>query len=141
MSLETWKKKYYPETASYFDNLAPSERNICAALVHSLNKWRGLRPANLKRHGVSKEPNKACISDGSNKLIIDWGSCALCSIYENGNCAGCPIKEVTNRCRDHQYYMFVKNADPKAMISCLIAALRKIGTTWVRFPQRSLLIS
>lgn len=129
MSLQTWKEKYYPETASYFDSLAPNKRNTRAALAHSLNKWRGLKPANLKRHGVSKELDKACISDGSNKLRIDGESCALCSMYANGNCVGCPIKEVTSRCRKYQYYTFVEDGDPEAMISCLSAALKEIKSS------------
>ena len=48
MSFTTWCKEFYPVPASDFDGVdKPKE-----AVKHALNKWRGLLPKNLKKHGI-----------------------------------------------------------------------------------------
>ena len=46
MSLKTWKKEFYPISASRV------RKDAIAAIEHSLRKWRGLTKDQMKRHGV-----------------------------------------------------------------------------------------
>lgn len=50
MSLETWKREFYPEGGlGYLEGY----RTTAEALEHSLRKWRGTLPENLAKHGVA----------------------------------------------------------------------------------------
>lgn len=88
MSMQTWMEEFYPVEAEK----VPAAQ----AVAHSLRKWRGLRPDNMKRHGVFwgyKHTLNYITDAGGYCLFIDAGSCALCWTHVNltGSCASCPL--------------------------------------------------
>lgn len=111
MSLETWKAEFYPTPA---EDTAKED-----AIAHSLRKWQGLTPENLKKHGVIHEPFAGVIDESdfsagkpiymySEAVPIDSGTCALCHHHYNSgdeeswedddfdeedSCGVCPLKE------------------------------------------------
>jgi hypothetical protein len=88
MSIETWKKEFYPVTAD------KCPKNKKAALRHAFKKWRGLLKKNLRRHGLIRQGSwigskhdlaiTKYISSGI--LVIDGDTCALCKMYEDDDC-------------------------------------------------------
>lgn len=73
MSLKSWKEEFYPVDAEDV-----SEED---ALEHSLRKWIGVKPENLKKHNVFKRYGLRHITDPNDKydyMNIDSESCALC---------------------------------------------------------------
>jgi hypothetical protein len=117
MSDQSWIDEYYPVEAK--------DVSEAGALEHSLRKWRGLRPANLARHGLSEPP-----------IWVDCTTCALCvqcSPHDNG-CAKCPLYQVRGnvRCdRTRQdekrapYWEWTKRSNPEPMIQWLHRAEEK----------------
>ena len=114
MSLATWKAKYYPVPA---DQVSEAD-----AAAHSLAKWRGLRPAALRRHGfkVDDEP-----------ISIHSESCSLCCIHKPlgwKDCGPCPLV----RKGLYEYFgckkewrLWAYNNDPEPMIAALEAVVKK----------------
>ncbi len=97
MSLETWKKEYYPIPAD-----DPSLKGQPVACIqHSLTKWKGLRPENLEKHEVTDLLGDRCIKFGNNTLWIDGSSCSLCCNYTcdmvglDGGTQECPIQKIS----------------------------------------------
>ena len=87
MSLATWKKEFYPTSASRC-----SKKN---ALVHTIRKWTGLLKKNLRKHKCKIYGICLCSSNDEVGLIIGNTSCALCEHYiENNNdiCYKCPLQ-------------------------------------------------
>lgn len=85
MSIETWKKEFYPVSAT-------SRMSKKAAIEHSIKKWEGLLPENLKKHGVVLDRCGDIHDDVINFEISDQ-SCALCQKYMHECCAKCPLHE------------------------------------------------
>ncbi len=54
MSLESWKKEFYPTRAA-------DVKTLDEALTHTERKWEGLRPENLERHGLRKHMTASTI--------------------------------------------------------------------------------
>lgn len=135
MSLETWKKKYYP---------IPADKVTKAgAIQHSLTKWIGLRKTNLREHGLLigvrglSAPEMPLLW-----LEINSTTCALCCLYygklpkrENGPCFNCPLYKVRGgyACDcftpskdgngEAPWVAFSLDDDPEPMIKCLRNAL------------------
>lgn len=114
MSLQTWKAEFYPIEAEDVPKVD--------ALAHSLRKWEGLLPENLKRHAVYLE--YANVRDQNENFPIDASTCALCIYYSNWPvCQKCPIWEQNqNRCDESSssvYTLFEANDDPNPMIQLL----------------------
>jgi len=129
MSLETWKKKYYPIEASEVP-----EKD---ALAHSLQKWIGLREKNLDKHEVSHHGWYIECDHELDILDIDGDTCALCYHYETGSkCPKCPLVKVAGRRCDQggdamfngdkysPYEEFVKNKNPEPMIKLIRSAIK-----------------
>ena len=132
MSLESWKNKYYPRAAgqAILDG-------VIASTEHSLNKWTGLRPANLVEHGlVVVEPvkGKTGITDGTETLMLDDSTCALCQLaykmvegdeqYVELYCEACPLYASLGMqsCFDNDWSPLTawrKNHDPEPMIAAI----------------------
>lgn len=93
MSLDTWKRKFYPKAAS---ETTPEE-----AVAHSLKKWEGLLPENLVRHNVRLTDTRnvtGASSDLRNDVFrIDYSTCSLCFHFEHTRdegedaCRQCPL--------------------------------------------------
>lgn len=129
MSLETWKKEFYPTPAQKF----PTELE---AVEHSLRKWRGLTKENLEKHELYQR--LYFIQDATGKkFCIDCTTCALCQQHfdaaENlADCDKCVLKHVNviygnhyscDECisgsSDTIYGYFTKYKDPQPMIDLL----------------------
>lgn len=88
MSVNSWKAEFYPVPAS---DCLPEE-----AIRHSLQKWLGLRPDALKRHGMSVTPGGNIAADGEvRRFPISANTCALCERFYDGakgdSCTRCPL--------------------------------------------------
>lgn len=87
MSVETWIKEFYPVLAEDC-----TRKN---ALEHTIRKWRGALPHNLKRHRViirdqRIEDEDKEVKEGLEETIFwfDTETCALCWRYP---CSECPL--------------------------------------------------
>lgn len=93
MTIKSWKKEFYPVPA--YD--CPEDQ----AIEHSLQKWIGLRPENLKKHKVQYLAESGTVIDlnavnDEDALCIDGESCALCTHHLDHNdtlCEPCPLYE------------------------------------------------
>lgn len=91
MSLESWKKEFYPVTAQSRTLKTDIDR-----VKHSIKKWEGLRQADLARHGVKRSPRNGYILYAVDTLAISSDSCALCHKHLWNNmtrrkCGRCPL--------------------------------------------------
>lgn len=99
MSLETWIKEFYPVPAQDV-----SEKK---ALNHSIVKWTGLLPKNLRKHGVEWAAPRA-IRDAVtlDTFDIDVTTCALCvhhcRSFGEMECEGCPLNQYLGMPCDHE---------------------------------------
>lgn len=130
MSLETWKKEFYSQD--------PTKRMTkVAAVKHSIKKWVGLRPENLKKHKLSYFDVKGLQDVDGNKFWVNSSSCALCVKYyddqqDKNSCYRCPLyKSLGNiECDgsdDMPFMLFVDNKnDPEPMIAALEKVLAEI---------------
>ena len=84
MSIKTWKKEFYPVSAT-------SRMSKKAAIEHSIKKWEGLLPENLKKHVVISKYGD--IHDDEINFEISDQSCALCQKYFLECCIKCPLYE------------------------------------------------
>ena len=114
MSLETWKAEFYPIEAAEVE----TERH---AAQHSLQKWIGLRPENMKRHEVFQVMRS--VKDRRDRLCVDQNSCALCQVHQD-SCSACALADFTNSCAgpSYPYSVWGRDGNPEPMI----AALQKI---------------
>lgn len=111
MSLETWLDEFYPVEAT---SVSAED-----AVKHSLLKWEGYRPANMIKHGMTKERTYTCIKDSDDKSFYAYeSSCALCVHFTCDD--DCPLVH----CAD-EYREWVQRNDPEPMISKLKAILEK----------------
>lgn len=131
MSLETWKKAYYPISAE-------TKMSTVDAIKHSLLKWEGLLKVNRRKHGVGKlkyEFNIIFDKKDNSSLIIDNTTCALChtfleGINEGGPCQGCPLFILlgNERCDDSPgsvYSIWFDCDDARPMIKALKKCLKE----------------
>ena len=134
MSLDSWKKEFYPVEASEI----AFNGSVSDCIKHSLVKWYGLRKENLEKHGVKYTSDEFALSDKSapvysiatQTLEIDSASCALCQKYDT-NCILCVLAESNGGAcdeaangREAVYNAFVDandpdNPDPEPMIAAL----------------------
>jgi hypothetical protein len=125
MSLQEWKLKFYPRPASLV--------YVNDAINHSLTKWRGLRPEQLKKFNITV--SSGILQDElCNIFQIDYKTCALCEYYYHNFTCDCPLAitrkgtPCDKRLPDEiysPYYRFIKNDDPELMIKWLEKAKRK----------------
>jgi len=88
MSLQSWKKEFYPVSAS---RVADKD-----ALAHSLRKWQGLTRAALRKHKISRFGYTIGEEELNEYFPIDSSTCALCeAFYEElpgeASCGSCPL--------------------------------------------------
>ena len=131
--MQSWENEFYPKP--------PSDRmSKKAAIKHSIQKWTGLLPKNLKKHGLYLDgctlPRVEDCMDES--LLINGDSCALCVRFIGRKyddkllgCAACPLAQsLGNPCdktgRNRPYTRFLSNHDPKPMLRALKVTLKKV---------------
>lgn len=130
MSLQTWKKEFYPHTAS-------SRKALAKPITHALKKWRGLTDENLKRHNIKTTYLGNLRDDENNFFVINSNSCTLCKLYINLHCIGCPLYITRKHYACHYptrnedfspYDSFTVLNNPQPMIKALELAL-------IQFPE------
>jgi hypothetical protein len=138
MSLASWKAEFYPAPVSRI-------KTVTGAVEHSLRKWKGLRAAALRRHGV--EDLVGYVKQPDNPLLkpfpIDDSTCALCWILDAGDrtqwrdCQRCVLTQARGgypctapapeEPEDRSpWLMFTRDGDPEPMIKLLEKALRSL---------------
>jgi hypothetical protein len=134
MSLASWKAEFYPVPASEI-------KTVREAIEHGLRKWKGLRPGELKAHGlvlsgaVLQSPGD--VEEPS--VPITSSSCALCHLCADKrgsvHCHPCILTEIRGRACDRAigatesrspYANFLENGDPEPMIALLEQALERV---------------
>jgi len=93
MSLESWRKEYYPIDADKIKS-----RDDVVLIEASLLKWIGLQKGNLAEHGLEMdefERNRFYTPivrfDINNESMDGVKQCALCTKYNRDDCEGCPL--------------------------------------------------
>ena len=127
MSIQTWKQEFYPTEA----------RNtlIQKALSHTIRKWKGLRPKNLRKHNLCVKRRDIKLYDKENlrgfvqAFKFNSDNCALCIhhlVIDNNidRCETCPLYIVRGQLKctvqrpsmetHHPFYY-----KPKAMLAWL----------------------
>ena len=99
MTVKTWIDEFYPKPAT---DTTPGE-----ALQHSLTKWQGLKPENLKRHNVRVSAFADVVGidldDQMDNLSVDGTTCALCHHFLShkdehlDRCEPCPLSIVRGK--------------------------------------------
>lgn len=105
MSLKTWKEEFYIIPAG-----AAGRKTKLEAIEHSLQKWMGTTPANLKKHGVIYEDHEVREPFFRGRMFYEVpsfeftaNSCSLCEKYavvnwmEPTDCTKCPLSERNGR--------------------------------------------
>lgn len=144
MSLSTWKKEFYPETAEKFSRKRRMVSVAIEAIEHSIRKWEGLRKRNLKKHQVERGhsfPNSVLVDARpfSSGLPVNASTCSLCQYskpYPGGvtDCEFCPLAHSRQGVSCSfpllsiesvsPWSAWVVNSDPLPMIKALKKALR-----------------
>ena len=114
MSLQSWKDEFYPVRAVD----VPAEK----ALDHSIQKWEGLLPKNLHRHGVVFKEGALVDDVGKVRLAINSLSCALCMRYPG--CSKCPLAvgrggvpcDQATPGEESPWLIFIEQGDPVPML-------------------------
>lgn len=90
MSLQSWKKEFYPVSAS---RVADKD-----ALAHSLRKWQGLTRAALRKHKLVRCGDSIGEKEPDEYFPIDSSTCALCEAFHEElpgeairSCGSCPL--------------------------------------------------
>lgn len=126
MSLDSWKKEFYPTPAQ--DNCG----DPLTAAKHSLKKWEGLTYDNLSAHDVGKDGYYIVGDDDS--LVIEEATCALClwqdsldaEINFKSWCSGCPLVELAGAMCGITYLRFIDHGNAKPMIAALRKCVKKL---------------
>ena len=139
MSLESWKREFYPEPASqHTTDTADNVDNVdnVDMLEHALKKWRGLIPANLERHGLVSRSIPQLLEERDNpreSFSVGTTSCSMCARYykdseDQPDCEGCPLNAYQDGpccyCSPNPYAEFMQRGDPQPMINALTECLK-----------------
>jgi len=117
MSLSSWKKEFYPVPAT------KSKSFELQAAEHSLLKWTGLLPKNLKKHELTID-FWGDLQGKTGSFKINASTCALCQrhvLRRNLLCGTCIINEKFIQCDhpDSAYRRWRDDRNPKPMINVL----------------------
>jgi len=138
MTVKTWIDEFYPKPV---EDTTPDD-----AVQHSLTKWQGLKPENLKKHNVRVSTFADVVGinddDQMDGLSINGTTCSLCHHFLShkdehlDRCEPCPLSIVRGKTpcdneRDDEdiapWYAFRDNTNglntPEPMIHWLEKAL------------------
>jgi hypothetical protein len=127
-------EEFYPESAK-----SAAQEDEPHPLDHSIRKWEGLLPKNLKKHGMKRgrewvykrKPGKFIqeLEGEEAVFFIDNESCSLCMKYHL--CEGCPLfEELGYPCDSRDggpYISWLEKNSVLPMLNKLKAARRKIN--------------
>lgn len=128
MSLQTWKDEFYPVEAK------EATQDDKTALLHSIKKWTGLLPENMKKHDVKySESIKTDLIDNEPFAYfgVDAYSCALCCrhVLPKGSCDKCPLaRHLGERCDNTDispYQIYNATQNPEPMLQALLDTLKE----------------
>jgi len=114
---EAWMDEFYPIDAR------DATDNDYEALVHSLQKWKGLRGVNVKKYELDWPP-----------IDINTNTCALCIMYYRQGCWECPLFEELGKACDHlpdeggnrsPFARYISEGNAEPMIELLQICLNK----------------
>lgn len=145
MSKTTWLKKHYPNSALdfIFEKWEITQERAIEATEHSLAKWQGLLPKNLKKHNIKLFKNERFCGEPSlldineeGVLSIDGDSCALCKMFldyanngEYAECSNCPLAQMMGQTCNNSgspWLSFLEDLDPEPMIKALERTLEAL---------------
>lgn len=92
MSSKSWLSEFYPVEAD-----DGSLKTNLQRVQHSLQKWRGLRKEELKRHNIKVVDDCRLYTKRTDNFVlqVNADSCALCMKYGDAwYCSGCPLTRV-----------------------------------------------
>jgi hypothetical protein len=122
MSLNSWKKEFYPVPAK-------KVKGRIERIKHSWKKWQGALPENCAKHGVQYAGHAV------GTLDFNANTCALCCKYYefdeehwlNLVCRKCPIVKVTGSTCIEAYDNAFNNPEPMVRLlqEVLIVELEK----------------
>jgi len=126
MSLQSWKKEFYPVSAS---RVADKD-----ALAHSLRKWQGLTRAALRKHKLVRCGDSIGEEEPDEYFPIDSSTCALCKAFHEelpggASCGSCPLvglseqEENASGC-SKEYLAWSDDYKPAPMLTLLRKAMR-----------------
>lgn len=128
MTIESWKQEFYPVEAG----ACPEGQEI----QHSLLKWTGLKPENLKKHDMDALGNaieEVVNGDYTMKVFsVDASTCALCQAHsvrdeddDEFPCSECPLSKLGANGVDcnTEYEAFTQGDNPDPMLEILNKAL------------------
>jgi hypothetical protein len=142
MSIKTWMAEFYPVSASKFSRGYQPVKEVglhknIEMLNHSILKWTGLLPQNIKKHGVYHAPGAAAIFESMEEWIrgsarrgdvmsFSSATCALCQKHFDHNrpldqipCWSCPLyKHRGANCDANDFFIRCLD-DPQQMIDAL----------------------
>lgn len=123
MSVDSWKKEYYPIPA---DKVMINEK---ALVKHSLRKWLGIRPKNLKKHKVYARKAGIGGLEGP-PFLFDASTCSLCEKHLGVfDCEYCPLlKQQGMPCGaiGTPYHHWLITGNPYPMITELLKLYRRL---------------
>ena len=128
MGIESWKREFYK-------SIDRAIKDDISAVKHSLVKWNGLLPENLKAHNL-ESIHDDCIVVGRNgaKFEINGDTCALCVAHNFSDCDACPLfKTLGNRkCYTNRGFtsvpfdVYQSEGNPVPMIKALEKTLKRL---------------
>jgi hypothetical protein len=133
MSLESWKKEFYPRGAGLFAYATDEQ-----VIRHSLVKWNGLTKENLAKHGVSRK-NNVLHDDTQEEFFINGDTCAMCVKDNPNSCKSCSYMKHFGIACDEEgesqpispYMQFANGGSPDLMIAKLEELLEVVVTTGI----------
>lgn len=139
MSLTTWKKQFYPKKPS-------SRMSWITATEHSLKKWMGALPGNVKKHGVEYKSHHIVHKKQYNlRMSFSYLTCALCvksmsiKIKDHIYCSVCPLQKMLGRsCDEYGVASIYEQStnNPTAMILTLQKLLKKLKNKEIKGGKR-----
>lgn len=131
MSLESWKKEFYPVKASI-------DHTDVEAIKHGILKWTGYRKENLGKHNLIKSGHTILEVDkwtGCRSFNFSSGTCSLClKYYYENECVECPLFLIGSGCLSYHhddiispYRKSINEEDPKYILDALKKALVELG--------------
>lgn len=121
MSLESWKKEFMP-----IDAKNAAAEGLGPALAHSLKSWKGMRAKSARRHGLRVDGIQIAGPTGSMARRVE--ECALCQLFFDKNCRGCPLMgDDGSKCfhEGRGYRIMMNTSDPEVMIEELEMAMKR----------------
>lgn len=119
MSFKSWCDEHYPVTAREISRkYHADEVPMTDVIQHSIDKWKGLRGINIRKHEVyaAVHETNGCIEvfdTDSNILGFHGHTCSLCAV-SGRDCNDCPIYiNLGKTC--HEAYGFVDPGIPSTI--------------------------